>query len=175
MSRFAAIDFETADNGRDAACSVAVVVAENGRITHSVSRLIRPPRPRVMFTEIHGLTWQDVKDSPTFAGVWPELAELVAGVDFLAAHNAAFDRRVLEGCCTSYALPVPNKPFLCTVQLARDVWNLRPTKLPDVARYLCLQLNHHDALSDATACANIVLAAEAEGYDMRRRLPVYAQ
>ena len=76
MSRFAAIDFETADNGRDAACSVAVVVAENGRIVQSVSRLIRPPRPRVMFTEIHGLTWQDVKDAPTFAGVWPELAEL---------------------------------------------------------------------------------------------------
>ena len=119
-----------------------------------------------------GMDWED---APAFAGVWPELAEVVAGVDFLAAHNAAFDRRVLEGCCTSYALPVPNKPFLCTVQLARDVWNLRPTKLPDVARYLCLQLNHHDALSDATACANIVLAAEAEGYDMRRRIPVYAQ
>lgn len=174
MTRFAAIDFETADNGRDAACSVALVVAENGRIVHSVSRLIRPPRPRVMFTEIHGLTWQDVKDSPTFAGVWPELADVVAGVDFLAAHNAAFDRRVLEGCCDAYALPMPRKPFLCTVQLARDVWNLRPTKLPDVARHLCLHLNHHDALSDATACANIVLAAMAEGYDMRRRLPAYA-
>ncbi|NFV81833.1 3'-5' exonuclease [Magnetospirillum aberrantis] len=171
MTRFAAIDFETADNGRDAACSVAVVVAENGRVVHSLARLIRPPRPRVMFTEIHGLTWDDVKDAPDFAGVWPELAEMVAGVDFLAAHNAAFDRRVLEGCCATYGLPDPAKPFLCTVQVARDQWNLRPTKLPDVARYLCLTLKHHDALSDATACANIVLAALEEGYDLGRRLP----
>lgn len=172
---FVAIDFETADNGRDAACSVALVVVKGGRVVDSISRLIRPPRRRVMYTEIHGLTWEDVKDAPDFAGVWPDLAEAVAGAGFLAAHNASFDRRVLEGCCAAYGLPIPAKPYLCTVQLARDVWNLRPTKLPDVCRHLCLTLNHHDALSDATACANIVLAAVEEGYDLRRRVPGYAQ
>lgn len=171
MTHFVAIDFETADNGRDAACSVALVVVEGGRIVESISRLIRPPRPRVMFTEIHGLTWADVKDSPNFAGVWPDLEPVLRGADFLAAHNAAFDRRVLEGCCAAYGLPDPAKPFLCTVQVARDAWNLRPTKLPDVCRHLCLPLNHHDALSDATACANIVLAALQDGYDLRRRIP----
>lgn len=174
MANFVAIDFETADNGRDSACSVALVVVKAGRVVDSISRLIRPPRPRVMFTEIHGLTWADVKDSPDFKAVWPDLADAVAGADFLAAHNAAFDRRVLEGCCATYGLPDPAKPFLCTVQVARDVWNLRPTKLPDVCRYLALPLNHHDALSDATACANIVLATLQDGYDLRRRMPGYA-
>jgi DNA polymerase-3 subunit epsilon len=170
MSNFVAIDFETGDNGRDSAISVALAVVRGGRIVETISRLIRPPRPRVMFTEIHGLTWNDVKDSPDFRGVWPDLADAIAGADFLAAHNAAFDRRVLEGCCAAHGLPVPAKPYLCTVQVARDVWNLRPTKLPDVCRFLALQLNHHDALSDATACANIVLAALEEGYDLRRRI-----
>jgi DNA polymerase-3 subunit epsilon len=173
MPNFVAIDFETGDNGRDSAISVALVVVRGGRITGSISRLIRPPRKRVMFTEIHGLTWDDVKDAPDFAGVWPDLAEAVAGADFLAAHNAAFDRGVLENCCAVHGLPNPAKPFLCTVQLARDVWNLRPTKLPDVCRYLALPLNHHEALSDATACANIVLAAVQDGYDLGKRVPGY--
>ncbi|WP_281259061.1 hypothetical protein [Stenomitos frigidus] len=26
----------------------------------------------------------------------------------------------------------PPQPFVCTVQLARQTWNLRPTKLPNV-------------------------------------------
>ncbi|HLO76346.1 MAG TPA: 3'-5' exonuclease [Magnetospirillum sp.] len=174
MANFVAIDFETSDNGRDAACSVALVVVRGGKVVDTVSRLIRPPRKRVRFTEIHGLTWEDLADAPDFAGVWPDLKDALAGADFLAAHNAAFDRRVLEGCCAAHGLSYPQKPYLCTVQLARDVWNVRPTRLPDVCRFLCLQLNHHDALSDAMACANIVLAAIEEGYDLRRNIPGYA-
>jgi DNA polymerase III, epsilon subunit and related 3''-5'' exonucleases len=170
MAHFAAIDFETADNGADSACSVAVVEVRDGRIERTFNRLIRPPRPRMMFTHIHGITWNHVRDQPDFLGLWPDLAGFIEGVDFLAAHNAPFDRRVLEGCCAAYGLAAPAIPFLCTVQAARDVWNLRPTKLPDVCRHLCLPLNHHDALSDATACANIVLAALVDGYDVSRRI-----
>jgi DNA polymerase-3 subunit epsilon len=43
--------------------------------------------------------------------------------------------------------------------LARKKWKLYPTKLPDVCRYLDIPLNHHEALSDAMACAKIVIAA----------------
>ena len=45
--------------------------------------------------------------------------------------------------------------------MARRAWNLRPTKLPDVCRHLGITLNHHDALSDALACAKIVIAEAA--------------
>lgn len=172
---FVAIDFETADNGRDSACSVALVVVQDGRIVERVSRLIRPPRSRMLFTHIHGIAYADVAHSPDFAEVWLELAPLLEGAGFLAAHNAPFDRGVLEGCCAAHGLPAPPLPFLCTVQLARELWDLRPTKLPDVCRFLGLQLQHHDALSDATACANIVLAAVEQGYDLGRRVRRYAQ
>jgi DNA polymerase-3 subunit epsilon len=169
-ANFVAIDFETADNGRDSACSVALVLVEEGRIVERVSRLIRPPRTRMLFTHIHGISYADVAQSPDFAEIWLELAPLLRAADFLAAHNAPFDRGVLGGCCAAYGLSVPPLPFLCTVQLARELWNLRPTKLPDVCRFLGLTLKHHDALSDATACANIVLAAVEQGYDLGRRV-----
>lgn len=158
---FVALDFETANGYRNSACAVAVVRVVRGRITRRASHLIRPPFRRFDFTHVHGLAWSDVRDAPTFAELWTELLPLFRGVAFVAAHNASFDRSVLRTCCEWYGVPMPATPFTCTVQLARRTWGLFPTKLPDVARHLGLQLDHHDPLSDAEACARIVLAAFA--------------
>src|SRR5205085_9653487 len=46
---FVAIDFETADHGRDSACAVALVRVERGRIVRRETRRIRPPRSRFFF------------------------------------------------------------------------------------------------------------------------------
>ena len=158
---FAAIDFETADHGPDSACAVAIVRVEGSQITERAVRLIRPPRREFAFTHIHGISWSDVRDEPAFREVWPALVPLLEGVAFLAAHNASFDRRVLQACCAVAEVPVPLAPFRCTVQIARKAWNLRPTRLPDVCAHLGIPLVHHDAASDAEACACIVLAAGA--------------
>ena len=66
---FTAIDFETADNGRDSACAVAAVVVADDVIVDRYCTLIRPPRERMLFTHIHGLAWADVCDSPDFGGI----------------------------------------------------------------------------------------------------------
>ena len=42
--------------------------------------------------------------------------------------------------------------------------SVRPTKLPDVCNYLGIDLRHHQADSDAEACAQIVIAAQAAGW-----------
>ena len=164
MTRFAAIDFETATYRGDSACAVGVVIVENGRIVERIYELIRPPLRQFSFTHIHGLTWDDVKSARDFAAVWNDIAQATASVGFLAAHNAPFDRGVLAACCATYGLPAPEQPFVCTVQLARAQWDIRPTKLPDVCRYLGIELRHHQADSDAEACARIVIAAQQEGW-----------
>ena len=156
---FVAIDFETADFGRDSACAVGMVRVEKNRIVRSESRLIRPPRRDFVFSYIHGITWEHVADAAPFAQVWSELRELAQGVDFLAAHNAPFDRSVLNACCRSAGMEPPPLPFECSVRLARKQWGIRPTTLPDVCRFLDIRLRHHDALSDAEACAHIMIAA----------------
>jgi DNA polymerase III subunit epsilon len=106
---------------------------------------------------VHGIDWGMVKDSPTFKEAWPHLSKILEGAEFMAAHNASFDSRVLAACCAAAGLPAPKLPFVCTVKLARETWDIRPTKLDNVCRHLGLTLNHHEALSDAEACANIVL------------------
>lgn len=160
---FVAIDFETADHDPDSACAVGLVRVEDHRIVCREVVLIRPPRPRILFTHVHGITWDRVAAAPSFAEVWPRLASLLDGADFLAAHNAPFDRRVLAACCAAAGLPAPAQPFVCTVQLARRHWNLRPATLPAVCRRLGIGLVHHDPGSDAEACARIVIAAAAQG------------
>ena len=126
-------------------------------------QLIQPPRFYFEFTHIHGIEWKHVSDAPTFGQAWPKLSPLLEGAHFLAAHNAPFDNGVLTACCDAAGLPKPSHRFVCTVRLARDVWKIYPTKLPNVCEKLKISLNHHEALSDAEACANIVIAAQKQG------------
>jgi len=157
-----AIDFETADQRRDSACAVALVRVECDRIARREVRLIRPPRREFVFTHIHGVSWEMVADQPSFAEVWPELAEMLRGAAFLAAHNAPFDRGVLNACCRAAGLEPPDLEFVCTLALSRRLWDLRSHALPSVCRHLGIPLRHHDPASDAEACARILLAAAAD-------------
>jgi DNA polymerase III subunit epsilon len=156
---FVALDFETANQGRDSACAIGLVRVERGEIVAKEHRLIRPLRREFVFTYIHGIAWKDVADQPIFRDVWEEVKGLLDGAEFIAAHNASFDSGVLRACCQLSRIAPPPQRFRCTVALARRTWSIYPTKLPDVCRELRIQLNHHEALSDAEACARIVLAA----------------
>jgi len=157
MSSFLAIDFETADYGRDSACSIGLARVEGHKIVRSGHYLIRPPRRTFIFTEIHGLTWEDVKDAPAFGQLWPEIEPFFKGAEFFAAHNASFDKGVLYVCCTQAGLRAPEQPFQCTVKLARSVLKISPAKLSHVCHHLSIPLKHHNALSDAEACAKIMI------------------
>lgn len=160
---FVAIDFETADTARDSACAVGLARVRDGRVAETAYTLIRPPQRRVRFTEIHGITWADVRDAPVFGTAWPQVAPLLEGAAFLAAHHAPFDRSVLRASCRAAGLLPPPLPFLCTVRLARQTWGFRPARLNNVCEALAIPLQHHHALSDALACAEIVLAAARTG------------
>lgn len=164
MITFAAIDFETANYDRNSACAVGIVIVSEDQIIKRVHSLIKPPSSYFTFTHIHGLTWDDVCDAPTFCELWSDISRHISDVKFLAAHNASFDRGVMEACCSSNRITTPSLLIHCTVQIARKYWNIYPTKLSDVCRHLMIDLNHHNALSDAEACAKIVIAAQQKGW-----------
>lgn len=158
---FTAIDFETANRYRNSACAVGLVRVRGGRVVRREQFLIRPPFKLFEFTSIHGIAWNDVAEAPTFGALWPRLRPFFSGIAFLAAHNASFDRSVLRACCNWWGIDEPRVDFKCTVAMARAAWGLRPTTLQHVADYLGIPLVHHDAGSDADACARIVLQAMA--------------
>lgn len=168
MPSFVALDFETADGTRESACAVALVRVEAGAVVERIARLIRPPSLNFSpyCVRIHGITPAMVRHAPFFDELWPALAPLLAGARFLAAHNAAFDRGVLQACCRRARIPIPALPFVCTVRLARRAWKLPSASLPAVCRHLGIPLVHHDPASDALACARIVLAVAQQRPDL---------
>ena len=155
---FVAIDFETANRFRNSACAIGVVRVEEGVVRRVFTQLIRPPKLDFEFTYIHGIGPQDVQEAPTYNTLHTEILELLEGAQFIAAHNAPFDASVMRSLCSYWGLCAPDLPWACTVKIARKAWGLFPTKLPDVCQHLNIPLQHHDATSDALACAKIVLA-----------------
>jgi DNA polymerase-3 subunit epsilon len=168
--KIVALDFETADRGPDSACALAMVAVENGIISDSTRILIRPPRRIFEFSYLHGITWSDVETEPSFAEHIPEIDKFIKNSSHLIAHNAVFDRMVLYNCYSASGYGYPRIPFSCTVRLARNAWQVFPTKLPDVCRYLKIRLKHHDPLSDALACARIAIAAQDAGVSIQAGL-----
>ena len=166
--KIVAIDFETANYSPESACALGMVSIENGRITDSRSFLIRPPSPNFVFTYLHNISWEDVRNEPPFAEHRHTIEQFVEGARFLAAHNAGFDRKVLLSCYAAIGHDHPEIPYLCTVKLARQIWNIRPTTLPDVCRHLRVRLDHHNASSDALACARIVTRALQESFPIEK-------
>ena len=132
MTTFVALDFETANHYRDSACAIGLVRVEENRIVQKTHFLIRPPTSFFQFTDIHGISWRDVATKPDFGNLWPQISEFIYGANFLAAHNAPFDKSVLYACCDAKHIQRPLQDFHCTVKLARRTWNLRKANLPTV-------------------------------------------
>jgi len=165
LHTWVAIDFETASRDPGSACAVGVVRFAGAR-RREQCWLIRPPTRRFIFSDLHGIRWRDVAGEPSFAERWGELRRMLSGAEFIAAHNAAFDRGVMGACCAAAGVRMPDAPWLCTVKLARRAWGLYPTKLPHVARFLGVDLDHHHAASDASVCAQAVVRALREGRNL---------
>ena len=158
---FAAIDFETATSQRNSACSVGVVVVENGEIKERYHSLIKPPDNEYLPFNIiiHGIKPEMTQDAPEFGEIWPDVVKLLKGRRIFA-HNCSFDASVLKESLAFCGVNAPQFEYSCSVQLAKAVWKDLPSyKLNRVASFLDISFNHHDALADAYACASIVIKA----------------
>ncbi len=159
---FCAIDFETACYQRASACAVGIVRVRDGAVADTFYTLLKPPEGMGIlpsFTAIHGITNADVAKASDFAGIWPRVRDFI-GDDFLVAHNSSFDRSVLKYCLDYYGIEFPLPRFECTVIRSRKKWpDLENHRLDTVSEFLGIELSHHEALSDALACAKIYIAA----------------
>lgn len=156
-----AIDFETANEQRNSACSVGLAWISGSEIVRVEHRYIRPREMRFsgFNISIHGIRPEDVEDAPEFPVVMDEFA---ADIDkaIIIAHNASFDMSVWRAALDGYARPYPSFQYLCTLLIARKTWlDLASYRLSDLARLLGIAFKHHDAAEDAAACARVALAA----------------
>lgn len=159
---FTAIDFETAVGHHP--CSVGIVTVENGIIVDEYVSLIKPPNnvysPYTI--QVHGIYPRDTVNAKTFSQVFPEIKKRLQG-KIVVAHNESFDRNVLSKSMALYNLNYDDLNIAlkweCTVKIYKAK-GLKPTKLSDCCRVINVELNHHEALSDARACAQLYLMRE---------------
>jgi DNA polymerase III subunit epsilon len=159
---FAALDFETATpDGRDA-CSIGVVTFDSdGKITEEFYEKIRPLGGRVaeQNQRVHGLSWKDLEESPSFPEVWERAREIIAPCRAFVAHNAPSDAAVLRKCEEHWKItPRAAMPWICTMKLAASVMPNQPRKLKDLAALFAIPFpSQHEALSDARTAARVFL------------------
>lgn len=160
-----AIDVETANEQPFSICSIAIVKIENDAIIDSFHTYIRPLEEYFTNTKIHGITYNMVKEAPTFSEFWRDTLSNYIKSAPLLAHNAEFDIS-----CVLYTLQsqgvdeIDNTiAYIDTLYVAKQTWkNLSNYKLPTICEHLNIQLEHHNALSDTMACAKIYLTAIIE-------------
>lgn len=159
---FTAIDFETANQSMDSACQLGLVVVHVGEIVERRTWMIRPPTNQFVFTYIHGITWRDVAREADFGQLWPQISPYLAN-NVIAAHNVRFDLGVFFALIKRYNIGFWQGGSIDSVTVARRTWPfLANHQLQTVAAHLAIPLDHHDAASDANACAEIIRRAELE-------------
>jgi DNA polymerase III subunit epsilon len=114
-------------------------------------------------TEVHGMTWEDLKGKPRFREVAAELVEFARGGEWII-HNAPFDvgfldaefgREALPGCADTYAT------LIDTLALAREMFPGKRNTLDALCERFGVDNAHrsvHGALLDAQLLADVYLA-----------------
>lgn len=148
---FTAIDFETANAKYNSICQVGLVRVEQGQIVRELDILVQPPGNKYHWgnSRVHGIRSKDTLEAPTFDEVWHLMEPFVYG-EKIVAHNAQFDTKCLRSTLDYYGIDIP--PFIseCTVKIYKR-------NLKALCDEFNIELKHHNALSDAKACAQLYL------------------
>ena len=158
---FTAIDFETATRHPESACAIGIITVNDGIITDEFHTLIQPPFNQYAYHNIlvHGIRPTDTEREKTFDGHFADIYKRLFGRT-IVAHNESFDRNVLVRTMTHYGLYYDELELAdrweCTCKIYRAK-GYKPANLKYCSERNNILLNHHEALSDARACAQLYL------------------
>jgi CBS domain-containing protein len=160
------IDSETTslDPRKARIVEIAAVRLAAGRlqIAPSYQRRIRPDIPiPPEATRIHGIDDSAVRDAPSFAEAWPELAVKIAG-GVVLGHAIGFDLAVLERECARAGIAWQRPRTLDTRLLAQVAeTDLPGYSLGNLTAWLGIEpVGRHTAFGDALTTARIFLALQ---------------
>lgn len=149
---FVSIDFETMTAEHTSACAVGIVKVVDGTIQQKFYSLIKPiPDDREKKnTFVHGITEEMVENAPTWGELWPTIEPLFDSGVFVC-HSASVDIDILKRVCDYYGIP-------SKVLVVYDTYSITEQSLVDACNSMGVAIDsHHDALCDATACAELFL------------------
>lgn len=136
---------------------IGIVLMDDTCVVDTFQTLVDPGMPIQPFVQrLTGITDEMVQGKPQFSSVAETMRELLQDRIFVA-HNVQFDSRFMTAemkrCCIKF-----DPPRLCTVKLSRRFFPGLPSySLHNLTQSLELpEFNHHRALADAMAAAEIL-------------------
>ena len=159
------LDFETANFKSGSICSVGAAMLEDGVVLERRDFLVKPHKSvdymSNFCSEMHGITYEDLRESPEFPEIWQSVRQLLVSADCVVIHNAPFDLRHLHKVLEMYELPSVSFNCVCSLRLCRYHFPELPRYiLADMAEKFGITFQHHDALEDAETCAKIASQLE---------------
>lgn len=156
---FVVIDVETSCSRKSSICQVGIVGFTAGLVSFEYETLVDPCDEFHPFNvELHGIDRHHVRGKPKFRTLHSTIAQHLGG-RITVAHSA-FDRGALAAACSQHSKPVIETRWLDSVKVARRAWpELASHRLNVLASHLGLELQHHDALSDARAAGMVIVKA----------------
>ena len=140
------LDFETTGLNRQRRDEVLEIGIVDGSGQVLMDQLVRPVKRNTWkrAQKTHGISPDDIADSPTFNALYPVLMDILDGKD-VVAYNAPFEAQFIDD-------PMKEKPasFICCMQLFRKAVPYHPYRLSDAISWAeCPVPRFHRATSDA--------------------------
>jgi len=166
---FVALDVETANSDVASICQIGIAKYAAGQLVDEWSSLIDPEDDfDFMNVAIHGITAQAIAGCPTLPEVLDVLDRYLSNA--ICVCHTHFDRGSIRRAFEKYGFEQLNIVWLDSASVARRTWKdcaWRGYGLANICRMIGYEFEHHDALEDAKACGQVMLAAiDASGLDM---------
>lgn len=170
---FTVIDFETANKNADSVCQMGIVRIENNLIVERKSFFICPPYKKFTNSNIHGITFENVKNAPKFDELWSEIKKYIEN-QTIAAYNLFFDWGCLAATLEHYQIDLPAFKAFDILVNVRNCFNsyyfdfprVKSCSLSNISDVLGFQHKAHDALSDSEVAAEIQIYLSEKNPDM---------
>lgn len=178
--RFIAVDVETANADMASICAVGMARFEGNSTIDEWYSLIDP---HDYFddanVQIHGIDANMIRGAPSYADIALILNQMLGSV--VVVTHTHFDRVALHQAAIRWGVESPSCTWLDSASVARRTWEecaRRGYGLANVCQLIGYDFQHHNALEDAKAAGQVLVAAmartglELEGVLRRVRQPI---
>ena len=158
---FAAIDVETANADMASICQIGIARFANGVMADEWKSYIDPQDDfDEINVSIHGIDERIVAGAPTFGVLANKINGLLNG--HVVVTHTNFDKVAIYQACKKCKAMPPSCTWLDSAGVVRRTWkefSQRGYGLQSVCASIGYKFHAHDALEDAKAAGNIMLAA----------------
>lgn len=159
--QFVTIDVETANADMSSICQIGLAKYKDGILVDEWTTLVNPEDYFDFINiNIHRINESDVVGAPRFPEVYQDLSNFLS--NGVCVSHTHFDRVSIERAIAKYSLSPIEAKWLDSARVARRTWQECAWSgfgLSKVCEIIGHKFKHHDALEDAKASGQVLIAA----------------